>query len=144
MSGIFGIFNTDGKPVVKKELERMAEGLSFIPSAGPAIQVDGPVGIGALLPHDHHSDRRSSPSAQSPSKGPAVVADARLYNRLELLQEFKIPPSLRSDCSNSDLIRMSYQRWGANCPRHLDGEFTFALWDPGKRAALLCKGSFGS
>jgi asparagine synthase (glutamine-hydrolysing) len=38
---------------------------------------------------------------------------------------------------DSELILAAYRKWGAECARHLLGDFAFAVWD-GKKQELFC------
>jgi asparagine synthase (glutamine-hydrolysing) len=55
-----------------------------------------------------------------------AVGDVRLYNRRDVARALG-----RSEFGGSDLhlIRMGYQRWGAEVAKHLIGDFAFAIWD---------------
>ncbi len=45
--------------------------------------------------------------------------------------------------SDTQLVLASYRRWGADFPLHLDGEFTFAIWDEAARVLLLGTDAMG-
>lgn len=60
--------------------------------------------------------------------GCVVVLDGRLFG----------PSSdQRQHVGDSQTIVDAYLRWDDECPRHLDGDFAFALWDP-RRRRLVC------
>ena len=48
-------------------------------------------------------------------------------------------PAARRPRGHDDraLIAKAYRRWGADCPRHLLGDYAFAVWDAAKRT-LFC------
>lgn len=58
-----------------------------------------------------------------------LTADARIDNRVELIEQLAIAPSANQTITDSDLILAAYQKWGEDCPYHLLGDFAFALWD---------------
>lgn len=71
-----------------------------------------------------------------------VVAAVRLDGRRLLLQELQragaLPESCTSDLApDSDLILQSYLTWGVDCVDHLQGDFSFAIWDRA-RGRLFC------
>jgi len=144
MSGIFGIFHPDGKPVAREHLELMALGLSFIQSDGINVWHEGPVGMGQLKPYGSSASANSKSSPQNPKNGMVVVADVRIDNRRELLREFDIPVHLQSDLSDENLICQAYKKWGRQCPRYLSGEFAFTIWDPQNRRLFCVRDHMGN
>jgi asparagine synthase (glutamine-hydrolysing) len=78
----------------------------------------------------------------SPEAGFLIAADAELHNRGELLASLAsagLPPS----CSDASLILSAYEKWGEDCPEHLLGEFSFAIWDARRDRLFCCKDHFG-
>lgn len=55
------------------------------------------------------------------------MADARLDNRQQLVKLLGLEPS--PPCDETHLILTAFLRWGESCPRHLEGDFRFAIWD---------------
>jgi asparagine synthase (glutamine-hydrolysing) len=60
-----------------------------------------------------------------------VLTQARLDNGPELAR------LLETADEPAALILAAYRRWGSSCPRHLLGDFAFAIWD-GERRTLFC------
>src|SRR5262245_17105954 len=76
-----------------------------------------------------------APAWRDPVTGLAVAADARLDNRNDLPSTPGSPdPATPPD---SSLILGAWEKWGSDCPRHLIGDFAFAIWDP-RRRMLFC------
>jgi len=83
-----------------------------------------------------------------------ITADARLDNREELFSVIasvgRVAPSL-SGCietkrslamiGDGELIQLAYRKWGLDCPKHLLGDFAFAIWDE-KVKRLFCVRDF--
>ena len=65
-----------------------------------------------------------------------VVADARIDNRGELGAIVDLGSSV-DEVPAAELILRAYQVWGSAAPKHLIGDFAFAIWD-GTRQTLLC------
>jgi len=63
-----------------------------------------------------------------------VLADARIFNRKQLIKELVLNGSI---CSDSALILYSYQKWGIQCLDHLQGDFAFAIWDSQQQQLFL-------
>src|SRR5689334_1018092 len=67
--------------------------------------------------------------------GLAVVADARIDNRDELLRTLDIPRD--GNPSDSELITEAFARWGRGCVDRLVGDFAFAVWSA-RDESLFC------
>jgi asparagine synthase (glutamine-hydrolysing) len=70
-----------------------------------------------------------------------LAADARLHNRDDLMQSLGMTQSKHS--SDEDLILAAYEKWGADCPNFLLGEYSFAIWDSRKEELFLCRDHMG-
>ena len=64
-----------------------------------------------------------------------AIVDARLDNRRELSSLLGMEPP--SPANDEQLILAAYARWGESCPKHLLGDFRFAIWDV-DRHQLFC------
>ncbi len=127
MSGIGGIFNLDGGPVPCETLEPVAGAISHRGPDGLATCMEAQVG----LVHAHfwttsedHGKKQPFPDGRC-----WITADARIDNRDEIL------PLIKSRCSSpvpcdAELILAAYREWGTESPKHLVGDFAFAIWDP--------------
>lgn len=64
----------------------------------------------------------------------ALAADLRLDNRAGLCAALGLDERSATD---AEILLAAYERWDEDCPRHLVGDFAFALWD-GRQRRLLC------
>ena len=100
---------------------------------GGGIWTVGCVGLGqqlrAVTPEDLAEDQ---PVASRDGRR-VLVTDGRIDNRPELAAELGLSPSARR-LPDSAFILAAYERWGADCGRHLTGSFSFAVWDGEPRA----------
>lgn len=69
-----------------------------------------------------------------------ILADALLFNRLELLNLLDIK---QQDATDTYILLQAYKKWGKACVEHLDGEYAFAIWDTQSRELLLVKDHVG-
>ena len=129
MSGIFGIFNRDGAPVEEQELAQMAEVMGYRGPDGVRWQQHGAVGLGHLMLWTTPESLQETLPLENASGQLILTADARIDNRAELIATFgwKDRPAL--EISDSQLILAAYEKWGTACPKHLLGDFAFAIWD---------------
>src|SRR5262245_8789727 len=75
-------------------------------------------------------DRRVAPR-WDPERQLLFVGDVRLYNRAELLRKLDIAAG--DELTDAEIAWHAYLRWGQDCPRHLVGDFAFAIWDERRR-----------
>lgn len=70
-----------------------------------------------------------------------VVADSRLDNRAELCHTFGW--SGVDLISDERLILEAYRRWGNSCPKHLLGDFAFAIWNSREKHLFCARDHLG-
>src|SRR5687768_17307782 len=99
----------------------MMDGLPVIPPDGiryvASRQAAAGVGRWAVVKRDG----LTVPS-WDPARGVLFAGDVRLYNRAELLTALDTPELDRA-CSDLELARLAYLRWGEESPNHLVGDF---------------------
>jgi asparagine synthase (glutamine-hydrolysing) len=66
-----------------------------------------------------------------------LVWDGRLDNREELLRALDAAGVVPRDVSDAELVLQCHGVWGQECPKHLIGDFAFAVWDQ-RRQRLFC------
>ncbi len=72
-----------------------------------------------------------------------ITADARIDNRDELFDALSAPDQGRGQTPDSSLILAAYEHWGADCVKHLLGDFAFAIWDSRQRKLFCARDPFG-
>lgn len=74
-----------------------------------------------------------------------ITADARLDNRDELVDKLSLqrPGSAQKDLSDGVLILKSFLKWGEQCPKHLLGDFVFAIWNNRTKELFAARDHFG-
>jgi len=137
MSGIVGIYYLDGRPVDRENLTKMVDILAHRGPDGADTWVDGCVGLGhRMLWTTPESLIEKLPYCNQ--RGDLVItADARIDNREELIAALQINNRPADKIADSELILAAYEKWGEDCPKHLLGDFAFAIWDE-RRQVLFC------
>jgi len=129
MSGIAGVYRTDGHAVAACELDAMSGALAHRGRDAAGQWSDGPVG----LVHRLLATTRASAAVEHPVTDAAgamrLVWDGRLDNRDEL--------GAGADESDEAVVVRAYTRFGDDLPSRLLGDFAFALWDA-RHGRLLC------
>lgn len=70
--------------------------------------------------------------------GLILVSDAILDNRKELIEILNRDGcKINNNITDSELILMSYDKWGEECPKYLLGDFNFVIWNE-KNQELFC------
>jgi asparagine synthase (glutamine-hydrolysing) len=77
------------------------------------------------------------------SQDTVFVATARLDNRDELCAALAIPVAEQATLPDGQLILRAYQKWGEECPHHLLGDWSLAIWHPRERRLFLARDQFG-
>jgi len=142
MGELFGLVNTNGHAVSRdQQLQTEAYQAKRYPTLPLTICRDQ-----ALL---GFQPCFASPE-YSPTSLPAtiahicVISSARIDNREALAKTLGIPQEQAQQYSDNWLIARCYLEWGRECPVHLQGDFSFAVWDSKSRSLFLARDQFGS
>lgn len=135
MSAIAGLLTTDDRRDMAQSLAGVLEALApYGPDRSGVWSEDG-VALGhRLLVTTPESEKETLPVASADGTF-VLTADARLDNRDELATTLGLSPEASRGVSDGELILAAYERWGADCPGHLLGDFAFAVYD--RRARVL-------
>ena len=72
-----------------------------------------------------------------------LVMDGWLANPEELRADLLARGTRLRDRSDAELVLRAYQTWGEDCCNHLDGEWTFLIWDAQNRRAFAARDQIG-
>ena len=145
MSAIYGVVATDGAPVARETLAPMAAALSFYGPDGHGQWCGESIGLGHLMLHvTPESLHERQPASLRAAPHLIITADARIDNRDELFNALGVPQAGRDQTPDSSLILLAFERWGADCPKKLLGDFAFAIWNLRERTLFCARDPFGS
>jgi asparagine synthase (glutamine-hydrolysing) len=123
--------------------DTVAAMLSAIPYRGPdgmRICCGGGIALAhaklAITPEEEFEQQ----PLVSPRSGCAVVADARLDNRDQLLNSLS---GCAPTASDVELILRAYEAWGVAAPERLLGDFAFVVWDPTSKQVICARDGAG-
>lgn len=143
MSSILGILSKSGKKIVKEDFDKAMDALNHWPVDAAASVVNERVAFGNLqLKTTTESEQEVLPYTCADS-GCVIAADARIDYRKALISELNDPGIEPHQISDSQLILKAYLKWGADCTRHVYGDFAFAIWDQQKEALYCARDQFG-
>ncbi|NWQ39189.1 lasso peptide isopeptide bond-forming cyclase [Bacillus sp. EB106-08-02-XG196] len=129
MSAIAGIYHFNDEPINLEHGRRMMKDLEKFPAddvqtwhsdkvfLGCHAQWITPESIGEKLPYYDHERKL------------AITADAIIDNRDELYERLQVDKRKRKEITDSELILLSYHKWGEESPKYLIGDFAFMIWD---------------
>jgi len=110
MSGFFGIFNRNGKPVEGNVANKMLDAMSYWEPDERDLYIDGPIAMGhAMLWNTPESKYEHLPLVKD---GYVLAMDARIDNREELTKEIELPDRSMSEIGDSEFILGAYKKWG--------------------------------
>jgi asparagine synthase (glutamine-hydrolysing) len=142
MCGIAGIFNLNQKRVEPALLVRMIERIRHRGPDDWGIFTDKQVG----LAHARLSIIDLA-SGQQPmhneDKSLSIVFNGEIFNYIELRQDLlRRGHKLRTQ-SDTEVILHLYEDEGAECVRHLNGQWAFAIWDSKSETLFLSRDRLG-
>ena len=91
-----------------------------------------------------HGDDGESPLCIDRDAGLVAVADARIDDRDALCDTLGVPRPQRARVADVELIRRAFAKWGADCPRHLLGDYAFCVWDTAERVLFCARDHVGA
>lgn len=140
MSGITGLYYSDGRVVDPAIVDRMTAAIDHRGPDGRGVRTRGSAGFGhQLLTATPESFYLDAPVASDPM---LLTADVRLDNRGALLRTLDV--SGRPErIPDSELLLAAYDRWGQQCTDHLLGAYAFAVWDGGRQRLFAARDHIG-
>jgi asparagine synthase (glutamine-hydrolysing) len=115
----------------------MMEALRAFPHDAADSWREGSVFLGNTNLHITPESKDEVLPRQAEQGAVILTADAIIDNRAELLAAFQIPTAEAGKTADSELILQAWLRWGEDCPRHLIGDYAFAIWDA-RKEELFC------
>ncbi|AGA92245.1 asparagine synthase (glutamine-hydrolyzing) [Thioflavicoccus mobilis 8321] len=142
MSGICGILMLDGGPADAEAGASMLAAISHLGGDARGSWCDGPLFLGQQSRWITPEEQGEHLSGVGLPEGYMIAFDGRLDGRDELTVRLGIPNPCREP--DSRLALSAYRRWGEACGDYLLGDYTFVLWDPGRRRLFGCADPMGS
>lgn len=140
MSAIYGMINWFGEHVELYQSKAIQNALKHRATDGDGVFQQNNILIGThqLIVTDYQKNEEL-PYQDAEF---VITADARIDNRNQLiaLLEVKIAPEFISD---SFLILHAFKKWGVNCPKYLEGEFAFVIWNKSENTLFAATDHIG-
>src|SRR5262245_42090580 len=110
---------------------------------GTGQWVDGPVGFGHQMLSTTPESLHERQPLRDETGDLCLVLDGRVDNRSELKAALEARGARLHDDTDAELVLKSYVVWGEECPKHIIGDFAFAIWDGRKRQLFCARDFFG-
>ncbi|MCW3836914.1 asparagine synthase-related protein [Sphingomonas canadensis] len=133
MQPIFGIFDRRGGSVGPR-MDAMARAFSAAGLGPASLHSHGSIALGA-------SDGDRSRAADATL---LIAADARIDDRATLGDALGLSPAEMRAMDSAALILAAYRRWGADCPKHLIGDYAFVIWDSAAQQLFCARDHVGA
>ncbi len=135
MSGILALWNLDGRPIDRRLLRRLTDVVAHRGPDGTGLWIGeaagapGSVALGHRMLHSTQESLLEQQPLLDESSRLCLTLDGRVDNRGELKARLRSKGiDLRTD-TDAELVLRAYDCWGEDCPKHILGDFAFAIWD---------------
>jgi asparagine synthase (glutamine-hydrolysing) len=143
MCGICGELRLDGGHPDLAAVDRMMTAMSRRGPDHEGSHSDGPLALGhrrlAVIDLSESSDQ---PMLDSELRL-AVVFNGTIYNYRKLRAELTQRGYRFFSTGDTEVILKAYHAWGADCVKHFNGMFAFAVWDAHKHELFLARDRLG-
>ncbi len=141
MSGVFGCWHLDARPIDVEIFRRCVGRISPAETRDIQTWIHGSIGLGckgADPPTASRSDRGGSSADPAP-----CVFDGRIDNRHELIRRLADDPRVAADCGDRDLLLAAYDHFGDAFVQHVHGDFAVAVFDRRQQRLVLARDRLG-
>lgn len=153
MCGIAGILHFDGRPVEVHQIEALTDALAHRgrDSAAVALGGEGRGGLsaypGVALGHRRLSiidlAAHSAQPMISTDRRTWIVYNGELYNYRAIRQELQALGREFRTASDSEVVLVAYETWGAGCLTRFNGMFAFAIWSEARQSLFCARDPIG-
>lgn len=133
MRGIAGLVHLDNSPIPPERIEGLLRALALGPIDRQTHATVGSAAFAHLQRDVVAEDRHEAQPLRSGDGNLLLVTDALLENRAELAAAFGWPAARLSQRPDSAFVLAAYEKWGAQCPARLEGQWAFAVWHARER-----------
>jgi len=142
MSGFFGVFSPVGNLDISA-FNQMRHSIHYDGYDELETQIDDCVAMGHLMMRTTQYSVYDKQPLRSPCGRYLLVGHFRLDYRDELGDKLGIAQKELQETPDSELVMCSYIKWGDKCFYHLEGDWTFVLYDIKNRKVTLARDPIG-
>ncbi|HXB06845.1 MAG TPA: asparagine synthase (glutamine-hydrolyzing) [Puia sp.] len=144
MCGIAGILSADAAKITPQRLKDMSAAIAHRGPDGEGFWTSGS-GLAGLT-HRRLSIIDLSPAGAQPFHylgRYTIIHNGELYNYLEIRHLLQSKGYSFSSQTDTEVIVAAFAHFGADCLRHFDGMFAFAIWDEATQKLFIARDRFG-
>src|SRR5712664_2957224 len=142
MCGIVGIVRSDGLDVDRALLTRMADAVRHRGPDDDGFYLNGPVGLGMRRLSIIDLAGGAQP-IHNQDRSAWIVFNGEIYNYRQLRDQLEKLGHTFYTNSDTEAIIHAYDQYGVDCPKHLRGMFSFAIWDERTQELFLARDRVG-
>ncbi len=142
MCGIVGQLRPSGHPVDPELIAQMCAGLEHRGPDSRGIHADERAGLGIQRLRVIDISTGDQP-IYNEDRSVVVVMNGEIYNFRELREDLRARGHTLATKGDTEVIVHLYEEHGADCVKHLQGMFAFALWDRRRGQLLLARDRVG-
>lgn len=142
MCGFVGILNLNGKSVNENLLTKMRDTMHHRGPDDEGTFISGPVGLGfrRLSIIDLSTGRQPM---FNPDGTICIVFNGEIYNYIELRNNLREAGRVFRTGSDTEVILHLYETYGRDCVHHLNGMFSFVIWDERRKEMFAARDRLG-
>jgi asparagine synthase (glutamine-hydrolysing) len=141
MSAIYGILHLDKAFVQEEHLHKMQELIFHYGRDAQDIRLLQNIGLGCCLNKINKYSQNDIPIYYDQVQERMLVGDALIYNRTAVASSCHLTD--KENLSTQELLLAAYQKWGEDCAKYINGDFTFAIWEIDHKRLLLFRDHLG-
>jgi asparagine synthase (glutamine-hydrolysing) len=140
--GISGIFHLNGAPVDPAHLWRMIRQVGHRGPDDSGIHTDGPMGLAhaRLSIIDLGGGHQPMPNT---ARSAWITFNGEIFNFVELTAELLAKGHRFSTQSDTEVILELYEEYGFDCVQHMNGQWSFGIWDAKRKRLFLSRDRLG-
>jgi len=143
VSGFAAIFRFDGAPADGEMLGRMVEAIAYRGPDGIARWAGEGVAMAHLMLRTTAESLEETQPLANEDGSLVLVMDGWLANYDELRRDLLARGAKLRTRADAELVLRAFEAWGDDCPRHIDGEYAFVVWDARRREVFCAKDHAG-
>ena len=142
MCGLAGLYDPAGGPIDRRLLERMTAAVAHRGPDGDGFHLEPGLGFG----HRRLSIVDVAGGAQpmfNEDASVVLIFNGAIYNYPELRPELQALGHVFANRCDTEAIIHAWESWGPDCLQHLNGMFSFILWDRKQQTLFMARDRLG-
>lgn len=143
MSSICGFFQLSNITEGNINISNMVNAMNHWNADDTGKWSTSSVSLGHLMLHNSKESLEEKLPFYDTEAKICITSNARIDNRAELSKIFGIRIKDIDNNADSWFILEAYKKWGNDCPKYLQGDFVFAIWDETNKKLFCARDRLG-